>query len=196
MLHELATATILLLGLLPAASAQSPGTITCEPGLSGVIACPCANNPSGPGRGCNNSLGTGGAALVATGNPSLSADSVVFWSSSIGTLGPSCSTPNQNVLCALYTGQSSITNGIVWGDGVLCCGANYFVLAIGQSTNGDFIWPPPGTSAVSSTAIGLGDPLVAGSTRCYFVAYRDTCPAFCPIAVRQKTNSYRITWLP
>jgi hypothetical protein len=196
MLRTLLASASLFVLVPVSAFAQSPGVVACQPGTGGIVTCPCANNPSGLGRGCDNSMGTGGAALTATGVASLSADSVTFWASSIGTLGPTCSTPTQNVLCVLYTGQSSIPGGMLWGDGVLCCGGTYFPLVIGQSLNGDFVWPPPGTSAVSSTAIGLGDPLVPGSIRCYFVAYRDACPAFCTSSQRQKTSSYRITWLP
>jgi hypothetical protein len=57
-------------------------------------------------------------------------------------------------------------------------------------------FPVPGTTGVSMTAISLGDPIVVGSTRCYFVAYRDACPTFCTPSPRQKTNSYQLTWGP
>ena len=36
----------------------------CDPGVSGVSACPCANPPSGSGRGCDNSSLTGGATVT------------------------------------------------------------------------------------------------------------------------------------
>ena len=73
----------LFLGLLVASVASSLANaqisvISCEPGTSGVIGCPCANPPAGLGRGCNNSLNTGGAALTATGTPLLSADNIQF----------------------------------------------------------------------------------------------------------------------
>lgn len=196
MMRLVLAAVSFLLFVPERALAQSPGVVSCQPGTGGVILCPCGNNPSGLGRGCDNSMGTGGAGLVATGNASLSADTVLFLASHIGTLGPTCGVPNQNVLCSLYCGQSSLPGGVVWGDGVLCCGGNYFMLAIGQSLNGDFVWPPAGPTTVSSMELGLGDPLVVGATRCYFVAYRDACPSFCTSGLRQKTNSYRIVWLP
>src|SRR5262249_36368541 len=41
--------------------AASGFTSLCDPGANGVIACPCANPPTGPRRGCNNSAATGGA---------------------------------------------------------------------------------------------------------------------------------------
>ena len=33
----------------------APGNSFCEPSVGGVSACPCANAPSGSGRGCDNS---------------------------------------------------------------------------------------------------------------------------------------------
>src|SRR5258705_450215 len=50
----------------------------CDPGVAGVIACPCSNPPSGPERGCDNSSATGGASLAASGAEYLSSDSAVF----------------------------------------------------------------------------------------------------------------------
>src|SRR5262249_46288055 len=56
-------------------------TSLCDPGMGGVIPCPCGNSPSGPGRGCDNSLHTGGASLSASGATTLSSDSLVFTTS-------------------------------------------------------------------------------------------------------------------
>src|SRR5260221_119014 len=53
-------------------------TSLCDPGVGGVIACPCGNPPSGSGRGCDNSAATGGANLSASGIAYLSMDSLVF----------------------------------------------------------------------------------------------------------------------
>jgi hypothetical protein len=46
-----------------------------------VIVCPCANPPSGSGRGCDNSAATGGAMLAASGVAYLSMDRLVFTTS-------------------------------------------------------------------------------------------------------------------
>jgi hypothetical protein len=190
------------LALAPAAAVQGPppttvpGIITCEPTLAGVIGCPCGNNPSGAGRGCNNSLNTGGAALTATGMNSLSADSVQFNCTGIGTKTVSCSGSNTNVLCRLYEGSTPISLGAWWGDGVICTGGPFYILNQALSVSGTYHWPIPGTTGVSSKAISLGDPIVVGSTRWYFVAYRDMCASFCPGSVRQKSNSYTIIWGP
>jgi Tol biopolymer transport system component len=56
-------------------------TSLCEPSTAGMIACPCSNPPSGPGRGCDNSSATGGALLAASGIAYLSLDSLVFTTS-------------------------------------------------------------------------------------------------------------------
>ena len=56
----------------------TPGISICEPGVGGVIACPCGNAPAGSGLGCDNSSNTGGAQLTATGIARLSFDTVVF----------------------------------------------------------------------------------------------------------------------
>ena len=170
--------------------------ISCEPGTSGVIGCPCANPPSGLGRGCNNSLNTGGAALTATGTPLLSADNIQFNCTNIGTATATCSGSNTNVLCRLYEGTNPIVAGVTWGDGVLCCSGPFYILHQGLSTAGVFHWPIPGTTGVSTQAISLGDPLVVGATRHYFVAYRDMCASFCPGSIRQKSNSWSLTWGP
>jgi hypothetical protein len=169
--------------------------IACEPGVGGVITCPCANNPSGPGRGCNNSMNTGGARLLATGTPSLSADNILFQVSFVGTTGPTCSNPSNNVVTVMYEGTTPIAS-IPWGDGVLCCGGTYYPLNVQVTNGGMMFFPVPGTTGVSMTAIALGDALVAGSTRCYFAAYRDACPTFCTPSLRQKTNSWKLTWTP
>src|SRR6185295_3131091 len=50
-----------------AAGCGAPGDSLCDPGVGGVIGCPCANPPAGSGLGCNNSSNTGGARLAATG---------------------------------------------------------------------------------------------------------------------------------
>ena len=191
MIHKLFVFAFLSI-VASSASAQ----VTCEPGQAGVVLCPCGNTPSGLGRGCNNSMNTGGASLTATGTASLSADNVQFNCTNIGTMGPSCSSANNSIASLLYEGTGSISTGVVWGDGVLCTSGPYYLLNVQLSNGGIYHWPVPGTTGVSAAAIAAGDPLVSGSTRYYFVAYRDSCPSFCTPAVRQKSNSYKFTWGP
>jgi hypothetical protein len=77
-----------------------------------VIGCPCANPPSGPGRGCDNSAGTGGAILSAAGVAYLSADSLVFTTSG----------EKPTATSVLLQGTSSPAAGVVYGQGVRCVG--------------------------------------------------------------------------
>lgn len=185
-------AGVAAIALDTASSAQ----VACEPGVGSVPVCPCGNNPSGSVRGCNNSGSTGGARLIATGTPSLSSDNVLFQASFIGSNGPTCSTFSNNILSVLYAGTAPMTGGIPWNDGVLCCGGTLFVLSTQVSNGGLITYPLPGTTGVSVTHALVGDPLGVGTTRCYFVAYRDMCPTFCTPGFRQKTNSWQLTWGP
>jgi Tol biopolymer transport system component len=53
----------------------------CDPGVKGVITCPCSNPPASLARGCDNSAATGGANLSAAGIAYLSMDGLVFTTS-------------------------------------------------------------------------------------------------------------------
>ncbi len=88
----------------------SPMTSLCDPGSRGVIACPCSNPPSGPGRGCDNSSGTGGASLSSSGVASLSADTLVFTTSGEKPTAPSI----------VAQGDAILSSGVVFGQGVSC----------------------------------------------------------------------------
>jgi hypothetical protein len=171
--------------------------VTCEPGVGGVIPCPCANNPSGLNRGCDNSLATGGAGMTGTGTASLSADTLSITSAGIGSTGPSCSATVLNPLSVLYQGTTPSASGTPFGDGVLCCGGTVLLLNAKPATVGTYRYPEFTTDpSISSVSAGLGDVLSVGATRCYFVAYRDSCPSFCVPSFRNKTNSFLVTWTP
>ena len=181
----------------PGSGARAQGFITCEPGTSATIPCPCGNAPSGIGRGCNNSLNTGGASLVGSGNASLGADTFTVFAASIGSSGPTCSSVATNILSVLYQGNTPLAASVPFGDGVLCCGGNVLLMVAKLAQAGTFLYPqvtsdPP----ISLLSASLGDVLAVGATRCYFVAYRDSCPTFCTTSARNKTSSYVVTWLP
>ena len=165
-------------------------TSLCDPGASGVHVCPCANAPSGPGRGCNNSASTGGASVSATGIAYLSTDTLVFTTS--GEKPTATST--------LWQGPTSPATGIVFGQGVRCVNGSLKRLfnksAVGGSiTVPDFAAGDPGISARSAAK---GAPISPGQTRYYFVSYRDPivlggCPATSTFNV---TQTGRIDWQP
>ena len=103
----------------------------CSPGVGGVIACPCSNPPSGPGRGCNNSSGTGGAILSASGGSYLSSDSLVF--TTTGERPIAVSTVMQ------WTGGSSA--GAVFAMGVRCTSGTFKRLYVKSAVGGSITAP-------------------------------------------------------
>ena len=177
-------------------STRAQGTIVCEPGTAATGPCPCANLPSGPGRGCNNSLNTGGASLIGGGNASISLDSFTVFAASIGSTGAACSGVVTNPLSVLYQ-ANTVTAPSFFGDGVLCAGGLVLLIKAKNATAGTFQYPQLSSDLpISAVSASLGDVLVVGATRIYFVAYRDSCPTFCTPSARNKTNSYMVTWLP
>jgi len=165
-------------------------TNVCDPGVAGVIACPCGNPPSGPGRGCNNSSGTGGAILVALGGPYLSSDSLWF-----GTLGEK---PTALSIVSQWTGFNA--TGVVLGMGVRCTSGSLKRLYTKSASGGSITAPnlAGGDPQVSVRSAALGNPILAGQSRWYYVYYRDPtvlggCPA---ISTFNATQTGRVDWMP
>jgi hypothetical protein len=174
---------------LPAA-AQS----FCEPVAGTPLFCPCGNPPSGPGRGCDNSNATGGAALNVSGNPSISNDTLVVTVTGVGNTGPGCSSPTGNVPAVLLQGNVVIT-GTPFFDGVRCVGGNLKRIEGSASVAGVFT----STVGISATSASLGDVLSSGSIRYYFLYYRDPCPTFACTGgsdLSNASNAYQVTWTP
>lgn len=165
-------------------------TSVCDPGLGGVIACPCSNPPSGPGRGCDNSSATGGALLSASGIAYLSMDSLVLTTSG----------ENPAAASIVVQGNASIASGAVFGQGARCGGGMLKRLYLktasaGAITAPDFAAGDPTVSARSAT---LGDPIQPGESRWYFVYYRDSivlggCP---PTSSFNSTQTGHVAWWP
>ena len=162
----------------------------CAPGEAGVLACPCSNPPGVPGRGCDNSAGTGGASLRATGVAHLSMDSLVFTTS--GELA--------SVLSLLLQGDALVPGGAVFGQGVRCAGGALRRL-YAQTASGGGITAPDfgaGDPTVSARSAALGDVIQAGESRWYLVYYRDPvvlggCPAG---STFNATPTGEVLWLP
>jgi hypothetical protein len=149
-------------------------TRVCDPGVAGVAACPCANPPSGAGRGCDNSSATGGAILTATGGAFLSEDTLAFTTSGERATAASF----------LLEGTSSLAGGAVYGQGVRCLTGELHRLYHASAVLGSITVPDvlAGDPPVSIRAAILGRPISAGESRWYLVAYRDPivlggCPA-------------------
>jgi len=130
-------------------------------------ACPCANNGSA-GHGCQNSGGTGGGLLTATGVASLSADSVALTSS--GELTTALS---------IYLQGTSAVASTVFGDGLRCAGGTLKRLYSKHAVGGTSSAPQLGDPSISARSAALGDTIPLGATRVYQVYYRDANLVFC-----------------
>jgi len=169
---------------------SSPAVYLCDPGTAGVIACPCANPPTGSGRGCNNSAGSGGASIQASGSCSLASPTLAF--TSAGELPTATS--------ILLQGSAHASSGAVFGQGVRCASGSLKRMYLGSAVGGSVTLPnfaggAPGIPARSAT---LGDPITAGQQRWYLVFYRDPvvlggCPATSGF---NATNTAQVLWLP
>jgi hypothetical protein len=163
-------------------------TSLCNPGVGGIIACPCANPPSGGDRGCDNSAGTGGASLSATGIAYVSMDSLVFTTNG----------ERPTALSILVQYNSLLAIGTVYGQGVRCAGGTTLGLFVGHAVAGSFNAPNfgAGDPSVSARSAAKGDVIQAGQSRWYLVVYRDPtvlggCP---PDSTFNSTQTGQIGW--
>jgi Tol biopolymer transport system component len=165
-------------------------TSLCDPGLEGVIPCPCGNPPSTPGRGCDNSSFTGGAALSAGGNAYLSVDSLVFTTQ--------FETPVATSI--LLQGDASLPGGTSFGQGVRCVGGLMRRLYVKTAAAGSITAPDfaAGDPTISFRSSLLGVPIQPGQPYYYMVYYRDPlvlggCPAPSTFSCTQTAST---SWWP
>lgn len=136
-------------------------------GDGSAAACPCANSGA-PGRGCENSISSGGAWLQGSGSTSLANDSVVL---STSGLLPSA-------LCIVLQGDA-LVSPLPFGDGLRCVGGVFKRLFVRNASAGNLQVPQASDPTISLRSAQLGDGLVAGSVRFYQVYYRDPAPNYC-----------------
>lgn len=163
-------------------SSGNPITMTC-PGDGTGFPCPCGNNGTpADGRGCNNSISTGGGKLTGSGTPSLSAD----------TLSLNATDMRPSTLTVLWqaTGESS---GAVFGDGVACLDGILKRIIIAPATTGSQTY-----TGISAASAAKGDTIQAGTSRLYHVFYRDRDEVFCipRPANFNTTNGVSVLWGP
>ena len=165
-------------------------TSLCDPGLAGVIPCPCANPPSSAGRGCDNSAGTGGARLSASGGTYLSSDSLVFTTSG----------EKPTATSVLLQGTASPASGAIYGQGVRCVGGTLKRLFTKSASGGSMLAPNfvAGDPTISARSAAKGNPISPGQSRWYLVFYRDPivlggCPA---ASTFNATQTGEIVWSP
>jgi hypothetical protein len=167
-----------------------PGVTFCEPGIGSVIACPCGNLPSGLGRGCNNSSGTGGATLIDLGVASVSADTLVFTTSD----------ERPTALSIVLQGHAELSSGTPYGDGVLCLGDSLRRLYVKSASGGSITAPSGSDPSISARSAALGDPILGGSERRYQVYYRDPAAFGCFFSPGAATFNVsvarRLAWNP
>ena len=163
-------------------------TSLCDPGLAGVVACPCGNPAGGSGRGCDNSSATGGASLSASGVAYLSIDNLVFTTSG----------EKPTATSILLQGTSTPPAGVIYGQGVRCVSGALKRLFVKTAVGGSITVPDFGIGDpnVSTRSAATGDVIQPGQSRWYLVYYRDPvvlggCP---PGSTFNATQTGRIDW--
>jgi hypothetical protein len=165
-------------------------TSLCDPGVGGVIPCPCANAPVNSGRGCDNSASTGGANLSSGGLAHLSSDSLFFT-----TAGE-----KPTATSILMQGTSHLMTGAVYGQGVRCVSGSLKRLFVKSAVGGSILAPNfgAGDPSVSARSAAKGDTILPGQSRWYLVYYRDpTVLGGCPAtSTFNATQTGQVSWSP
>jgi hypothetical protein len=162
-----------------------PITSFCSGDGTLTTACPCANVGL-PGHGCNNSSNTGGAMLCVAG--ATVPDSIVLTSK----------LEKPNVLSIFLQGNSNLSAGATFGDGVRCAGgALKRLYAKNADATGTVAAPGMSDPSITARSAALGDPIPLGGTRYYQTYYRDPVLSFCPSPMGDSWNvssAIAITW--
>jgi choice-of-anchor B domain-containing protein len=132
-----------------------------------VTACPCGNTGQ-PGRGCENSIASGGALLTSTGT--TSPDTLVLTSSA----------ELSSSLSIFLQGNANLASGTPFGDGVRCVGGTLKRLYVKNAVGGTVTAPAGGDPSITARSAAQGDTIAPGTTRYYQVYYRDANLGFCP----------------
>ncbi len=142
-------------------------------------ACPCGNHSTvANNEGCLHALGTGGI-LTATGDASLSADTVVLRGAQM---------PSSPALYLQGTTRQGAGAGTVFGDGKHCAGGTMIRLETVTNSGGASQYPQAGDPSVS-----VRGSITIPGTRTYQVWFRNAA-AFCTPATFNSTNGLEITW--
>ena len=153
-----------------------PGFAYCSGDGSGTP-CPCGNDNDGSNgfAGCANGANSGGAALTAAGDASVSADTVTLTATGLQ--------PNQPGL--FFRANNAINGGLgnTFGDGLRCAGGSIVRLGVVTSDASGV--------AVSGAPVGAG--LIGGDVRRYQYWYRNPVASPCGTSFNL-SNGYEITW--
>jgi len=139
--------------------------------------CPCGND-GGTGEGCANSSGAG-STLDTLGSNSVGAGDLVLTASN--------ALPGQPGL--FFQGDNFINggNGVLFGDGLRCCGANVVRLQV--------VVPDGNGYAATTTNIAASGGVAPGDTKCYQYWYRDPSGSPCGLGFNL-TNAFSVDWVP
>jgi hypothetical protein len=160
----------------------------CVPALIWTIGCPCSNPPSALDRGCNNSASTGGAKLVSTGMTSLAADTAFLQAQAM----------LPNALAVFNQGNAVLTNSVSFGQGIRCVGGSLKRLYTKTASGGVASAPQSGDPSISARSAAQGDTITPGSTRGYYVYYRDpqVLGGCSSASTFNTTQSLQAVWVP
>lgn len=160
--------------------ADLTGTTYCVGDGSGTL-CPCGNDNDGSlgDAGCANGSSSGGGALTASGSASLAAGDLQLDASGLA--------PNQPGL--YFQGDNALAggDGVLFGDGLRCAGANVVRLQVLAADAG-------GVSS-STVDIGVQGGVSAGETKRYQLWYRDPAGSPCGNSFNL-TNGFEVDWMP
>lgn len=146
-------------------------------------ACPCGN-AGVSGRGCASSVSAIGALLVASGQASVAADTLVLTAYGM---------PSASVLYFQGTAQAGAGVGTAFGDGLRCASGTIIRLGSKNNIGGISYYPNTGTGDVPIAIKGLV-PLTGG-TRTYQAWYRNAA-VFCTASTFNLTNGMSVQWGP
>lgn len=143
--------------------------------------CPCSN-PGAAGRGCNNTLATGGVLLTRTGSPSIGGDSLVLHATFGTPSGP-----------GLFFQGSLPANpfapfGIAFGNGLQCAG--------GSTPRLEIRFADGTGSSATTVAIHVSGSNTAGDVRFYQLWYRDNPNLGTCTSGFNFSNAIGLTWAP
>ncbi|HTF89249.1 MAG TPA: VCBS repeat-containing protein [Planctomycetota bacterium] len=150
----------------------------CEGTLAG---CPCANLGL-PGHGCENSIGAGGALLLAQGRASVGNDSLAL---NVGGMPA-------NARTIVLQGTAPAAGATPIYDGLLCVGGTIKRFPAQTASNG-YVHLDSANAGAPLSSIGNVPP--GGGVFYYQVWYRDSQP-FCTSGGANTSNAVRVTWTP
>jgi hypothetical protein len=182
-----------------------PGVPECRPGIDFATNCPCAgpppNNPTTAGAGCNaltnpGPTQTGGARLSSAGTSSLAGTTPGVNTLQLTVNG----LPTNATESAFLIAGPTLAAPLPFGQGLRCVSGSLKRLQIHSPAPGTSTWPQAGDFAptIQARHAMLGDPLVAGSIRHYFVEYRQTIfePGCALPSNFNASNAEMVTWAP